>query len=327
MKVQSKGHPNYISVATRELFQHRSPSVLNRFLFRLAKRRCFPWSKQASSDDTWRKDQWGRWNIALVPTTAYLVEIVLLTLALPAAVFLWVYGNTRVWEHPDYCLDFWPTAVTMLPAALIPVGVWLFTTWLTNRDEVLSSIWNELPRSKRQHVTGLLRIPTRRLPYSWMNHSGEEQLLRFAMKDFFSLQGSTPKKPAINTLARLVAWFTAPAYLSLISLYALAIAISLFFPKAAEAFFPSAWGVFSLLSAAWAVIFFLYSRTQLRRIASQLDAYTTRFAYLMPGFSQSTSKPAPNIRTAIVAAVIPGTLTFLTTLNVMIFESLLTTTN
>ncbi|MEW8456857.1 MAG: hypothetical protein DBP03_04495 [gamma proteobacterium symbiont of Ctena orbiculata] len=293
---------------------------INTFQFKLAKRNqpLLTLPHNAADDGEDKRE----WIVVLEPTLAYQIEIALISLIFPLLVVCWLLLNSidTIEKHGVDESQFWATIIV---SSLLPLVVAKLIFFASNKNEVLSSVWNAMPTAKLDQLSLVFELPIRKRPYSWRRNTGDEVLLRYAMDEYFHVKGIKAPNMDVRSAFRLFAWFTAPAYLSLASLFLLAISLSIAL-KDPSNLRPSSFGSFSTICSFWALSFYLYAEIQTQRIINQLEMHPAPGNTFLPGLFQAESSVAPNVRSKFVRAFVPGILAFILGLSILIFQSLLT---
>ncbi|MET0069735.1 MAG: hypothetical protein ABW096_06815 [Candidatus Thiodiazotropha sp.] len=293
---------------------------INKFQFKLAKRNrsLFTLPLNVSDDGEDKRE----WIVVLEPTLAYQIEIALITLIFPLLVVCWLLLNSidTIEKHGVDETQFW---ATIFVSSLLPLVVAKLIFFATNTDEVLSRVWNAMPPARRDQLSLAFEIPIGKRPYSWRRNSGDEVLLRYAMDEYFHIKSTKTPNMDVRSAFRLFGWFTAPAYLSLASLFLLAFSLSIVLEDP-SILRPSSFGFFSTSCSLWALSFYFYAEKQTQRIIDQLEMHPAPGNTFLPGLFQAESRTAPNLRSTFVRALVPGILAFVLGLSILIFQSLLT---
>lgn len=321
------------------LQRHWRACVLERtavqtFLFRLAKRRVWLARQVSGPAPGWRVDRRGRrWNVTLVPTVAYQAEIALPSLLSTAIVLVWVVWNCDSGGSSSP-VSACQALGGLLVAGLAPLSIALVAARWFSRKEILTRIWDHLTvdeqqmrvedrlaRDYRQQLARMLDLSVRKLPYTWKRDTGEELLLRYAMKEYFHAPNVGDTYTVVRGFARLFGWFAAPAYLSLLGIYAQAFYLAATLPDCVT-MQPSGFGFFGFLTTVWAVLSYAYSFKQISRILKQLDINPVKSSSCIPNLLQAASQDPPNLRSKIFLAAVPGVLAFIATFSLGLFEGL-----
>lgn len=288
----------------------------NRFIFRIAKRNDHRRQHDPRASAEWKTTAGKRWLVILTPSGQYRSEIAILSLALPALVAFWFYLNAGV-ARPE-------AMAALVLCAAAPWLAWTLIVRLFHRTEVLGRIWDSLPPRNRLWLQAILDLPDHRLPYRWASGTPEEQLLRYALHDYFAAYRDNSRhsdNPAIAT--RLLVWFAAPVYLSLGGLFLQAAALSFFDPLPGTN--PSPTALFALALTLWLVQGLVYYRLQTRRILSQVAVNPAGDGAYIPGIYQGARGVPPDaLHSRVVRLGVPAALSIIATISFPVITSLLT---